>query len=146
MSDDRDSRGNAYPKPHLTDGEGRPREGLVSDAPRALKALARTQVPRTVRGPGMRGAWARGWCDGVRHRPAMDNPYARTGSGFHAGMAGKYADGWRSGRDVWSVNFQLAAEHQDKEWRRLTEVATRVDQIMTGEIVSPATAVKRRRK
>lgn len=107
-----------YPKPPLTDGNGRTRPQYASDAPRQLKRLGLTQVPGEITGNGYRGAWVRGWCDGVRRRSSERNPYLRGGSGWHNRMATLYLRGWRVGRDVVDVALDVRAMGSDDPERR----------------------------
>lgn len=118
-------------KPPLTDGYGRRQRATASDAPPKLRRLALTQVPAGVAGNAQRGAWARGWCDGVRRRALKRNPYARAGSGFHHGMSTLYRAGWRRGRDVYDETPPppVRGATQHAESRR--ELRERVTTILT---------------
>lgn len=138
----------SFPKPRLTDGNGKARPDTKNDAPRALQALAMSQVPRDTKGPAMRGAFARGWADAVRERKANENPYQRGGSGFHHGMAGVYAAGWMAGRRVLVVVKDDAASEGMSEaaYARCVELHKRVLAVLAGEIVSPRLAVKRAKR
>lgn len=133
-----------YPKPPLTSG-GKQRAHLRSDAPRALQALAATQVPSSMRGPAMRGAFMRGWCDGVRGLKATRNPYRRAGSGFHHGMAALYAEGWVAGKRIARVDSE-PGEMTQAAYDRAVEVRNRVRSIERGELLSPAAAAKGQRR
>lgn len=118
-------------KPALTDGYGRTRKQFASDAPKGLSKLALTQAPTTMRGNAQRGAWARGWCDGVRRRSVSRNPYQRAGAGFHHGMAHLYRAGWRAGRDVYDVATATVAPSA-AEFHRRRELRERVLGILAG--------------
>lgn len=133
-----------FPKHPLTSG-GKQRPAYANDAPPALQALALTQVPRAMRGPAQRGAYARGWCDAVRGRKATHNPYQRGGSGWQHGMAGLYADGWRAGKVVLYVDSDESKNLTERQYNTTAELRERVMAILRGEIVSPKRAVARRK-
>ena len=133
-----------YPKPPLTSG-GKQRPHLRNDAPRALQALAATQVTPTHRGPAMRGAFVRGWCDGVRGLKADRNPYRRAGSGFHNAMASIYAEGWVAGKRIARVDSE-PGEMTQAAYDRAVEVRNRVGAIGRGELVNPKAAAKGQRR
>lgn len=108
---------------------GRPRPDLATDAPRALRQLGRTQVPDGVHGPAQRGAWVRGWCDGVRLRDVDTNPYLRAGSGWQHGMAGLYRRGWRAGKLCTRIDRESDGL-SDREYRRLVELRDRASDVL----------------
>lgn len=118
----------SWPKPRLT-GSGRTRAEYANDAPRALRGLSMTQVPTRLKGNAQRGAFARGWVDGVRRLSMRRNPYERAGSGWHHGMAQLYRDGWRAGRDVHDVPTATVMPSV-AEFHRRREVHARVREIL----------------
>jgi hypothetical protein len=93
-----------------------------NDAPAKLRALAVALAPGIASGPAMRGAWARGFCDGVRGRPSSGNPYAHDGPGWQHGMSGMFVQGWRYGR---RVHRDDAAE-EPEAYDALLEIRDRV--------------------
>jgi hypothetical protein len=134
-------RTREYPKPPLTIG-GRQRADLRSDAPKPLQALALAVVPGRVKGPAMRGAFARGWTCGVRERKATENPYRRAGSGFHHAMATLFAEGWIDGIRVARIDT-MSGGMTEREYEKHTELRERVRAILHGEIVSGEQATRK---
>lgn len=130
-------------RPRLTQ-DGKPRKKLANDAPRPLQALALTQVPGEHRGPAMRGAYVRGWVDGIRLRKVGENPYVGLG-GWREPMRVTYVEGWRAGKQV----ARLERESEGLSTARyevLKLVAERAQQILRGEMASTDAATRKIRK
>jgi len=126
-------------RPRLT-RDGKPVKKLESDAPRPLQALALTQLPGSVKGPAMKGAWARGWCDGVRGRKVREsNPYGAVG--WMQPMRVTYVEGWRAGKQVARLEHE-SGELSEVRYQALQRVGARVHEILRGEIASEAAATR----
>lgn len=127
-------------KPRLTKN-GKPLKRLASDAPRPLQALALTQVPGQYKGPAMRGAYVRGWVDGVRLRKVGDNPYAIHGTGWQQPMRVTYVEGWRAGKQVARLERESDGMSATR-YEVLKLVAERAAQIQKGELASSTAATR----